>query len=331
VFARKEVLLMLAAIACFITVFLLVLAIAGQISSDRQKVLKRMDRYMDITGADGGQATAAEDVFNGPNPMREMLGAFGKSIEKKALVHWLDLQLAKAEIPLKGYEFFFLDLAFVFGAALLCLMVNPHPVSVFVIALVGGALPIIWLHHLQQKRLHTFNAQIADALVLISNSLKAGYGFLQTMEMVARESPPPIRTEFARVLKEINLGMTTEEALHRMVERVPSSDWDLVVTAMLIQRQIGGNLSEILDNIINTIRERVRIKGEIKTLTAQGRLSGMIIGLLPVVLSLFMLMINPEYILRLFKDPRGQAMLAYAFFSMVMGLMVIRKIIRVDV
>lgn len=322
---------MLAAISIFITVFLLVLAITGQFSSDRQKVVKRMDRYMDITGVSEGYAPVAEDSINGPNPMREMLGTFGKSIEKKAFVHWLDLQLEKAEIPLKGYEFFFLDLAFIGGAALLCLMINPHPVSVFVTALVGGAAPVIWLRQLQQRRLQKFNAQIADALVLISNSLKAGYGFMQAMEMVARESPTPIRSEFARVLKEINLGITTEEALHRMVRRVPSPDWDLVVTAMLIQRQIGGNLSEILDNIINTIRERIRIKGEIKTLTAQGRMSGMIIGLLPVALSLFMLMINPDYILRLVKDPRGQAMLVAALFAMVFGIMVIQKIIRVDV
>ncbi|HEX2954505.1 MAG TPA: type II secretion system F family protein [Bacillota bacterium] len=322
---------MLAAISIFITVFLLVLAITGQFSGTGRKVRERMDRYFNYVSSEEEKPALAEEEFSGPNPIREMLKGFGKLVEKRAWVHWLDLQLEKAELPLKGYEFFFIELAIATGFSLICLVVKPHPVSVMMAALVGAGLPVLWLRKKQQKRLLQFNDQISDALVLISNSLKAGYGFFQAMEMVARESMPPIKSEFARVLKEVNLGMTTEEALSKMVERVPSPDWDLVVTAMLIQRQIGGNLSEILDNITSTIRERIRIKREVKTLTAQGRLSGLIIGMLPVALALFILLINPDYVLKLVNDPRGLFMLGYAAVAEVLAIIAIRKIIRVDV
>lgn len=321
---------MLAAISCFITVFLLILAITGQFGKGNS-VKERMDRYIDHATAEEKKPVLAEDEFTGTSPLREMIKGFGKLVEKRAWVHWLDLQLEKAEIPLKGYEFFFIELSIAAGFSFICLVIKPHPVSIVVAGLVGAGLPILWLRRKQQKRLVKFNSQISDALVLISNSLKAGYGFFQAMEMVAREGQVPIKTEFARVLKEINLGMTTEESLIRMVERVPSPDWDLVVTAMLIQRQIGGNLSEILDNITNTIRERIRIKLELKTLTAQGRLSGMIIGLLPVALGLFILLINPDYVLLLVKDIRGIFMLGYAAVAELLAIMVIRKIISVDV
>lgn len=322
---------MLVAIACFMTVFLFIVAIASHFSATDRKAVKRMEQYMQFAATDVPQAALAEDVYNGPNPMREAFKGFGKMVEKRSWVHWLDLQLEKAEVPLKGYEFFLIELGIALVSALLLLVIRPNPISAGAAAIVGGTLPILWLRRRQQKRLQRFNDQIADALVLISNSLKAGYGFMQAVEMVARESPPPIKTEFARVLKEINLGMTTEESLARMVERVASPDWDLVVTAMLIQRQIGGNLSEILDNITHTIRERIRIKGEVKTLTASGRLSGLIIGFLPVALALFMLMINPDYILRLFRDPRGQYMIGYAVVAEAMAILIIQKIIRVDI
>lgn len=322
--------MVLAAIACFVTVFLFIIAISNHFAAMDRHAIKRMEKFTQFAVADGSHV-AVEDGLSGPNPMREAFKGFGKYVEKRSWVHWLDLQLEKAEVPLKGYEFFLIEIAVAMVSAVLLLAIRPNPISAGSAAIVGGSMPILWLRRRQQKRMQRFNDQIADALVLISNSLKAGYGFMQAVELVARESPPPIKTEFGRVLKEINLGMTTEESLERMVERVASPDWDLVVTAMLIQRQIGGNLSEILDNITYTIRERIRIKGEVKTLTASGRLSGLVIGFLPVVLTLFMLMINPEYILLLFQDPRGQFMLGFAILAEIMGILIIQRIIRIDI
>ena len=202
---------------------------------------------------------------------REVFEKYGKKMEERGYTKRLELELQKGDIPLRGYEFIFLIIATTVGSVLLLSVVNHNPISMVVAGIIGFLGPLLFLRIKQQRKVTRFNAQIGDALILISNSLKAGYGFMQAMDMVAKEMSPPIQTEFARTMQEINLGTTTEEALLHLPERVNSADLDLVITAMLIQRQIGGNLSEILDNISQTIRERLRIKGEIKALTAQGR------------------------------------------------------------
>ncbi len=166
---------------------------------------------------------------------------------------------------------------------------------------------------------------------MLSNSLKAGYSFLQAMELVSREIGDPLSCEFEKCLKEMSLGLATEEALEHAALRMGCPDFDLVVTAVLIQRQVGGNLSEILDTIAHTIRERIRIQGEIRTLTAQGKISGMVIGLLPLVLALFVFIINPDYIKPLFVEPLGRAMLGLGVMGQVMAMVIIRKIVNIEV
>ena len=176
-----------------------------------------------------------------------------------------------------------------------------------------------------------FNRQLGDALIIIANSLRTGYSFMQAMDMVAREMKPPISSEFSRTVKEMNLGTTTEIALGNMAKRIDSEDLDLVFTAVLIQRQVGGNLSEVLDNIARTIRERVRIRGEIRTLTAQGRMSGLIVGLLPVAMGFVIYLLNPEYIRVLFSHPIGRLMLIAATVSQVIGIILIRRIVDIEI
>ncbi len=165
----------------------------------------------------------------------------------------------------------------------------------------------------------------------MSNSLRAGYSFLQAMDMVAREMSPPISEEFTSTMKEMSLGSPTETALATLSDRVGSEDLELVVTAVLIQRQIGGNLAEVLDNIADTIRERVKLRREIKTLTAQGRMSGIIIGVLPCALGVFLYAVNPEYISLLFTHPTGRLMVGLAVFGEFIGMLVIRRIIAIEV
>jgi len=148
---------------------------------------------------------------------------------------------------------------------------------------------------------------------------------------VAREMLPPISVEFARTVKETNLGIPMEDALVSMAKRVNSKDFDLVITSVLIQRQVGGNLAEILDNIARTIRERVRIRNEIKTLTAQGRISGVIVGLLPFGLALAIYLLNPEYISLLFVHPVGKMLLAGGFVGQLIGILLIRRIVAIEV
>ncbi|NTW06059.1 MAG: secretion system protein, partial [Peptococcaceae bacterium] len=181
------------------------------------------------------------------------------------------------------------------------------------------------------RRLNKFNLQIGDALVVIANSMRAGYSFLQSMDLVRKELPPPISIEFNRVFQEMTLGISTEESLNNLNSRLKSDDLDLVITAVLIQRQVGGNLAEILDNIASTIRERVRIKGEIKTLTAQGKISGIIIGILPVLLAVALSLISPDYLMLLLTDPLGRAMLISAVIMEIAGILIIKRIIDIKV
>lgn len=329
---------MLALVLIFLSVFLLVYSLTGVFFQPKVNVRRRMDNYLNkVTAEVGGSKTVVTTIketaaaSEAVKQLRDVFEKYGRKFEDRGYTERIELELQKADLPLRGYEFIFIIIGTTAGAVFLLFLWNQNIISMAVAGLLGFFGPIFLLKIKQQRRLQKFNAQIGDALVLISNSLKAGYGFMQAVEMVAKEMTPPIQSEFARVMQEINLGTTTEEALIRMTERVNSSDMELVITAMLIQRQIGGNLSEILDNISHTIRERVRIAGEVKTLTAQGRLSGFIIGSLPIGLGALLLMINPKYMMDLFTDPRGQFMIAYAVIAEIIAIMIIKKIITIKV
>ena len=169
-----------------------------------------------------------------------------------------------------------------------------NPLALLIGAFIGFMLPRFWLGRRKSGRLNAFNKQLPDTITLIANALRAGSSFLQAIELVVRESRPPISTEFGRVIREVNLGLPFDQALENMVRRVRSDDLELMATAITIQHQVGGNLAEILDSIAYTIRERVRIKGEIRTLTAQQRLSGYVVGFLPIGLAGFLFIAAPE-------------------------------------
>lgn len=318
---------MVIAAGSFIAVSSLVFALLYLAVYRRQKVAWRLDRVL------AWGVLSADTAPTAPSPSENgLLAWLARHLPGTKLARGLELELQKADIPLKGAEFLTINI-------LTCLLpligISFINGGFSALALVGGLsgalLPRLYLLGRQRSRLARFNAQIADALVLTANSLKAGYSFLQAMEITAREMQPPISTEFARALKEMNLGMPTEEALEAAAKRIGSDDFDLVVTAVIIQRQVGGNLARILENIAETIRERVRIKGEIKTLTAQGRISGLIITLLPVGIGLFILAVNPGYLQTLFIHPLGKLMLGLGFAGQIFGMLVIRKIVDIEV
>lgn len=242
----------------------------------------------------------------------------------------LDYELTKADIPLKGEEFLAIILVANILLSVLAYTVTASIIKTFISAIVTLTIPVLLVIRTGKKRLQKFDGQIVDALAIISHSIRSGFSFLQAMDMVKREMPNPISIEFKRTLREINLGMPTEEALKNLTTRIESKDLDMVITAILVQRKVGGNLAEVLDNIAGTIRDRIRIKGELRVLTAQGRISGIIIGLLPIALFLILLVINPEYIMLLFSDFRGVVMLCLAFILEVTGVLLINKIIQVD-
>ena len=165
----------------------------------------------------------------------------------------------------------------------------------------------------------------------MANALRSGLSFLQAVEVISREMTDPIAGEFSILLKEMRLGVITEEALRNLAIRVPSTDLDLVVTSVLVQRQVGGNLAVILDTIGATVRERLQIKGEIRTLTAQGRMSGWIVGLIPIFMVGILMILNREYIMALFTEPLGHIFLACGVVLQIIGALIIRNIIDIDV
>jgi len=262
---------------------------------------------------------------------RRLLASASRVFLARRLGRLVDKQLTESDVPLRGEEFVIIVVASGLAAGGFFTALTLSITTGLVALSAASLLPFLLVRIAKARRAAAFNAQIGDALAIMSNSLRAGFSFLQSMDMVRRELPDPIRKEFSRTFREINLGTSTEEALQNMVSRVNSEDMELVVTAVLIQRQVGGNLAEVLDNIGNTIRERIRIQGEIKTLTAQGRISGLIIGLLPVVLAVMMLVLNPDYIMTLFTAEAGRLMLLAAVFGELLGILLIKKIVNIQV
>jgi tight adherence protein B len=224
-----------------------------------------------------------------------------KRVEKTAFGDRIARELARADIKFKVAEYFALIFISMAGGAALAWVLGPKGpnswISITIGALGGFFAPRLYVRRQQRLRLNKFNDQLSDMLNLMVNGLRAGYSTMQAMEAVSKELPPPISDEFRRVVQEMQIGITMETALDNLLRRIPSDDLDFVITAINVQREVGGNLSEILDTISFTIRERVRIKGEIRTLTAQVRTSGTILSLIPFGLTLILWFLNPEYLM----------------------------------
>jgi tight adherence protein B len=233
--------------------------------------------------------------------------------------------LARADLKLRPAEWYLIRLGSVLVLTLLAVAIYRNVIYAVILAAIGLAAPPMVLRFRERRRSRRFGDQLGDVLILLSNGLKAGYSFPQAMATIARSADAPISEEFSRANREVQLGISTDEALTHMVSRIRSDDLDLVVTAVQIQRVVGGNLAEILDTIAFTIRERVRIKGEIRTLTAQARASSYIITGLPIALALFLQAIDPRYIAPLlsFKGPGPfilmgcAASISIAFYAMM--------------
>jgi tight adherence protein B len=241
-------------------------------------------------------------------------------------------KLARADVKLRPTEWYLIRIGTVVVLALIGLGLYRSLIFAAILAVVGFIIPPIVLRIRASRRLNRFNDQLGDTLILLSNALKAGYSFPQAMASIARSAPPPTSEEFARATREVQLGVTTDTALSHMVTRIHSEDLDLVVTAVQIQRVVGGNLAEIFDNIAFTIRERIRIKGEIKTLTAQARTSSYIITGLPIGLGLVLEAINPTYIAPLlsFKGP-GPYILIGCLISIAFAFYIMQRIANIEV
>lgn len=239
--------------------------------------------------------------------------------------------LAAADLRLRAGEFFMIQLALLAGFAVLGLLrygLGPQ----FVTAGVAGyLLPMRYVRYRQRRRLRMFNSQLPDTLTLLANALKAGHSLPQAIETVSRSTSAPISHEFARIVREMNIGRSAEQALRSTLKRVPSDDFELIVTAVSIHAQVGGNLARVLDGVSHTIRERIRVKGHIQTLTAQARLSGWIITLIPLALALFLYVITPSYFRGMLSEPIGWGLLGSAAISILAGNAIIRRIVAIKV
>ena len=196
--------------------------------------------------------------------------------------------------------------------------------------LAGALLPFLVVHRRAHSRSAALNAQIVETLEIVASSLRSGFGFVQSVELAAREQRDPIATELTQCIREINLGASTDEALTRLVERAGDPDLELAVDAVVIQRRVGGDLSEVLGNIAHMIRERIRIRGEINTLTAQARMSSWIIGLLPAALAGAMALLQPEHMRLLIEHPVGRLMVGVAILMEAVGFILIRRIANIE-
>ncbi|MDA0271218.1 MAG: type II secretion system F family protein [Chloroflexi bacterium] len=190
----------------------------------------------------------------------------------------------------------------------------------------GAAIPAVLVQRKTGTRAAALNGQVVETLEIITSSLRSGFGFVQSLELAAREQREPIAGELMQTIREINLGASTDEALSRLVERTGDQDLQLAIDAVVIQRRIGGDLSEVLANISTMIRERIRIRGEIQTMTAQARMSSWIVGLLPIVLASVMALIQPEQMRVLIDMPVGRLMVFSALVMQVIGFMMVRRI-----
>jgi tight adherence protein B len=271
----------------------------------------------------------------GPTNPREAftgaMDAFNRILSSRPRTSKVADQLARADIKLRVSEYFLVVAGAMGAVFILVYTINQN----FFVAVMFGALayfaPGFYVKYRQRRRSKAINGQLGDTILLLSNALKAGYSFAQSMATIARSAPAPMSDEFNRAVREMNLGITVDEALDHMNQRIQSEDFDLMVTAVQIHRVVGGNLAEILDTIAFTIRERIRIHGEIRTLTAQARASGYIITALPFALVGILTVVSPGYILPLFKEPLGWFLIALSLIMMSIGYAVIRRIAAIEV
>jgi tight adherence protein B len=243
-----------------------------------------------LSGWGLGRARPAE----GKSAQGWLSGRVEGAVAKQSFASAIQRDLARANLRLTVSEYLMIHAGLILGGLIIGTLLR-GVIGGVPLAILGFFAPRLFVGMKQRKRIKAFNSQLADALMLMSNSLRAGYSLLQSMETVAREGPEPTAEEFGRVVREVGLGLTPENALVNLHRRLPSEDLDLMVTAINVQHEVGGNLAKIFDTLGETIRERTRIKGEIQTLTAQQRLGGNIIACLPLFLAGAMFLMNPSY------------------------------------
>ncbi len=310
--------------------FFLCVSVMGTATQSRRIVEKRINK---IASKKSGLTLQLQEKKKERKSsiLKRAVDSNGKqSVQRKKLMNTIFNELILADIMMKPEEFCIIWIVLTFVPAGLAALFQLGLMPSATLAVIGAFLPVVFIKVKKDKRKKAFEAQLGDTLIMMCNGLRSGFSFNQVMENVANDMPPPIGIEFGRVCNEIRYGATMEEALNNMCDRVKSADLLLVVSAVLIQRTTGGNLSEILSTISNTIRERIKIKGEINSITAQGRMSGLIIGALPIGIAAILMVVNPEYMSTFFTTTAGNIMLIVSVVMEVVGFFAIRKVVTVE-
>ena len=321
---------------------IVVLAI-GIAMSGRSGISDRLERYA-ATRPQAGPGSAGASGVAELIAQSQALASLNRAVEGRDFWANIARDIARADLHLKPSEFLTIWAGSIVGVPIFMFLLSAflpalrNPLALLIGIVIGFFIPRFWLARRRNGRLGAFNKQLPDTITLIANALRAGSSFLQAIELVVRETRPPISIEFARVIREVNLGLPFDQALENMVRRVRSDDLELMATAIAIQHQVGGNLAEILDSIAYTIRERIRIKGEIRTLTAQQRLSGYVVAGLPIGLAAFLFVAAPGFMDPMFDArasliglPAGVIILATGGFMMFLGFLAIRRIVDIEV
>jgi tight adherence protein B len=312
-----------------LAVLLLVAGVFVTVSGERSIVEDRLEHYLD----EGQPSQEFADYDDGEKPsfLTDWINSF---ILRSSYGDRISKELARADLKFKPGEYVALMVISSFVSGVFGYYFAARSLIFFVLfAIFGLFIPRMFVKRQQGIRLKTFSEQLPDMLNLMVNGLRAGFSTMQAMEAVSKELPPPINTEFRRVVQEMQLGVPMEAALDNLLRRIASDDLDLVITAMNVQREVGGNLAEILETISYTIRERIRIKGEIRTLTAQVLYSGRFLSILPIIMSTILWALNREYMMQFFLEPRlcGIGMLVLAALMIIAGYYVMTRIADIEV
>ncbi len=317
-------------IGAFLGLLLIVLGISWVARPERGVIDDRLSRYGSRQPTWKELAEANQRQRNAP-----ITDAVTRTVERavanRGFAQQISLDLARANLKLTVSEYLVVSLILAIITALLASLISGTLVAGLLFGLTSLYLPRWYVRSREHKRLAAFSGQLGDTVGIMANSLRSGYSLLQAMELVARETPAPMGEEFGRVVREVGLGLSPERALENLVRRIASDDLDLMVTAIKVQHEVGGNLSRILDTIGTTIRERVRIKGEIKVLTAQQSMAGYIISGLPLALAGVLLLLNPTYIMKLFSPGWYMVMPICGGLGIVLGFIAIRRIVAIEV
>ena len=316
-----------------LAVLLLIVGIVVSIGSERSLVEERLgqyteDEFADQFAADGEDTSALTDWVN----VRVERSSWGEVIAKS---------LAQADVKLKPAEYVALQVILIIVLAGLAYIIGggtSGESSAFISALIGAVIgfiiPRIYVGRQKTKRLQRFDEQLPDMLNLMVNGLRAGFSTVQAMEAVSKELPPPISEEFKRLVQEMQIGISMELSMENLYRRIPSDDLDLIIAAINVQREVGGNLAEILDTISYTIRERVRIKGEIRVLTSQVMYSGRFLSMLPFILAGILWFLNRPYMMMFFNPDTklcGGIMIGLIFVLISTGYFLMTRIANIEV